>query len=59
MPRGELKLIIGNMFGNKTGRLMLEIETLREFGRKRILILKPDVDTRSGKCCTLASAVAI
>ena len=51
MPRGELKLIIGNMFGNKTGRLMLEIETLREFGRKRILILKPDVDTRSGKYC--------
>ncbi len=47
------------MFGNKTGRLMLEIETLREFGRKRILILKPDVDTRSGKYCTLASAVAI
>ncbi len=59
MPRGELKLIIGNMFGNKTGRLMLEIETLREFGRKKILILKPAVDTRSGKCCTLASVVAI
>jgi len=50
MPRGELKLIIGNMFGNKTGRLILEIETLREFGRKRVLILKPDVDTRSGHC---------
>ena len=29
MPRGEFKLIIGNMFGNKTGRLMLEVETLR------------------------------
>jgi hypothetical protein len=38
MPRGEFKLIIGNMFGNKTGRLMLEVETLRQFGRKRILI---------------------
>lgn len=49
MPRGELKLIIGNMFGNKTGRLMLEIETLREFGRKRVMIFKPQVDTRSGK----------
>ena len=49
MPRGELKLIIGNMFGNKTGRLMLEIDTLREFGRKRVLIFKPEVDTRSGK----------
>ncbi|HEV2176031.1 MAG TPA: thymidine kinase [Terriglobia bacterium] len=48
MPRGELKLIIGNMFGNKTGRLILEVETLREFGKKRVLILKPDVDTRSG-----------
>ncbi|HEV2349746.1 MAG TPA: hypothetical protein VG028_07880 [Terriglobia bacterium] len=47
MPRGEFKLIIGNMFGNKTGRLMLEIETLRQFGRKRILIFKPDIDTRS------------
>ena len=49
MPRGEFKLIIGNMFGNKTGRLMLEIETLRQFGRKRILIFKPDIDTRSDK----------
>ncbi len=47
MPRGEFKLIIGNMFGNKTGRLMLEIDTLRQFGRKRILIFKPDIDTRS------------
>src|ERR1700688_4068575 len=51
MPRGEFKLIIGNMFGNKTGRLMLEIETLRQFGRKRILIIKPDIDTRSDKGC--------
>ena len=47
--RGALKLIIGNMFANKTGRLMHEIETLREFGRKKILVLKPHVDTRSGK----------
>jgi len=51
MPRGEFKLIIGNMFGNKTGRLMLEIETLRQFGRKRILIFKPDIDTRSDQGC--------
>jgi len=50
MPRGELKLIIGNMFGNKTGRLILEIETLRQFGKKRVLVLKPDTDTRSGEC---------
>jgi thymidine kinase len=49
MPRGEFKLIVGNMFGNKTGRLMLEVETLREFGRKRVLIFKPEIDTRSGK----------
>ncbi len=49
MPRGELKLIVGNMFGNKTGRLMLEIETLREFGRKRVLVFKPEIDTRSGR----------
>jgi len=50
MPRGELKLIIGNMFGNKTGRLILEIETLRQFGKRRVLVLKPDTDTRSGEC---------
>ncbi|HUI42491.1 MAG TPA: thymidine kinase [Terriglobia bacterium] len=50
MPRGELKLIIGNMFGNKTGRLILEIETLRQFGKRRVLVLKPDIDTRSGEC---------
>lgn len=49
MPRGEFKLIIGNMFANKTGRLMHEIETLREFGRKNVLVLKPEIDTRSGK----------
>jgi len=49
MSRGELKLIIGNMFGNKTGRLILEIETLREFGKRRVLVMKPDVDTRSGE----------
>ncbi len=47
--RGVLKLIVGNMFANKTGRLMHEIETLREFGRKKVLVLKPNVDTRSGK----------
>lgn len=47
--RGVLKLIIGNMFANKTGRLMHEIETLREFGRKKILVMKPNIDTRSGK----------
>lgn len=44
MPRGELRLIIGNMFGNKTGGLILEVETLREFSKRR----EPDVDTRSG-----------
>jgi thymidine kinase len=49
MARGALKLIVGNMFANKTGRLMQEIETLREFGRKKIWVLKPDIDTRSGK----------
>lgn len=46
--RGVLKLIIGNMFANKTGRLMHEVETLREFGRKKVLVLKPNIDTRSG-----------
>ncbi len=49
MPRGGFKLIVGTMFGNKTGRLMLEIDTLREFGRKRVLVFKPEIDTRSGK----------
>ncbi|MDP3963523.1 MAG: thymidine kinase [bacterium] len=49
MHRGKLRLIIGNMFANKTGFLIHEIETLREFGRKRILVVKPDVDTRSPK----------
>lgn len=49
MARGSIKVIIGNMFANKTGRLMHEIETLREFGRKRVLVLKPNIDTRSGQ----------
>ncbi|MBI5733169.1 thymidine kinase [Candidatus Jorgensenbacteria bacterium] len=36
------------MFANKTGTLMHEIEVLRDFGRKKILVAKPDWDTRSG-----------
>ncbi len=48
MERGELKLIIGNMFANKTGWLIHIIETLREFGKKKVLVLKPTTDTRSG-----------
>ncbi len=48
MPRGELTLFVGNMFANKTGSLMNYVETMREFANKKVLILKPQTDTRSG-----------
>jgi len=47
--RGTLKLILGNMFANKTGTLIHEIETRRTFGKQKILVLKPTMDTRSPK----------
>jgi thymidine kinase len=36
------------MFANKTGSLMLEVKTLRQYGQKRVLVFKPTRDTRSG-----------
>ena len=49
MTRGMLTLIVGTMFANKTGTLIHRIQTLRIFGKKRVLIFKPTIDTRSGK----------
>lgn len=50
MGRGQLRrLFIGNMFSNKTGLLITEIETLRKYGGKRVLVFKPITDTRSGQ----------
>src|SRR3989344_5942461 len=48
MNRGELTLFVGNMFANKTGSLMHYVETIRQFANKKVLILKPKTDTRSG-----------
>ncbi len=48
MKRGKLVVIYGNMFSNKTGTLINEIETLRNYGKKRICVIKPKTDTRSG-----------
>ncbi len=48
LPRGTLRLILGNMFSNKTGMLIHEVSTLREFGHKKVLVFKPSTDTRSG-----------
>lgn len=47
MPRGEVYPIIGNMFADKSGELIRRIETLHEYGRKRVIVFKPDTDTRS------------
>src|SRR3989344_6010524 len=46
--RGDFKLYAGNMFANKTSQGMVDVERLREFGKKRVLVLKPTTDTRSG-----------
>lgn len=48
MKRGKLEIIYGNMFSNKTGTLIHKIDTLRKYGKKSILVLKPSIDTRSG-----------
>lgn len=49
MGRGKLRrLFIGNMFSNKTGLLITEIETLRQYGNKKVIVFKPITDTRSG-----------
>lgn len=49
MERGKLRrLLIGNMFSNKTGLLITEIETLRKYGNKKVIVFKPSTDTRSG-----------
>jgi len=37
------------MFSNKTGTLMEKIDVYQKFGRKRVLIIKPTTDTRSGQ----------
>jgi thymidine kinase len=50
MQRGKfLKLLIGGMCSNKTAFLILEIDTLRDYGKKTVLVFKPVTDTRSGK----------
>lgn len=49
MARGRfIGLFIGNMASGKTRRLLTEIDTLRRYGNKQVLIFKPVTDTRSG-----------
>jgi len=48
MARGTLHIIMGNMFAGKTTELMHRIDVMREHGHKKVLILKPSTDTRSG-----------
>lgn len=48
MARGVLHLIMGNMFAGKTTELMNRIDVMRKHGRKKVLIVKPTTDTRSG-----------
>lgn len=49
MERGTLNMIVGNMFSNKTGTLIHRVETLRVYAQKKIIVVKPITDTRSGK----------
>lgn len=48
MKRGYLELIMGNMFAGKTSELIRRIEVLRNFGKQKVIIFKPKIDTRSG-----------
>lgn len=45
--RGEFTLYIGNMASRKTSNLIVEIKDLREYGRKKVAVFKPSLDTRS------------
>lgn len=47
MSRGKLIVVYGNMYSNKTGTLIQKIETLRNYGKKKIFVAKPKTDTRS------------
>ena len=47
--RGRLELLIGNMFSNKTGKTILDVETLRDFGEMHVVVFKPKTDNRSGR----------
>ena len=49
MERGKLRLVMGNMFANKTGTIIHAIETMRTFGHRKVLIFTPTTDTRAGK----------
>lgn len=49
MERGSLSMIVGNMFSNKTGTLIHRVETLQLYAQKKIIVVKPATDTRSGK----------
>ncbi len=48
MQRGTLQLIMGNMFAGKTSELIRRIEVMRNFGKKKVIIFKPKIDSRSG-----------
>lgn len=48
MARGTLYLIMGNMFADKTTSLINRIKLMCKHGHKKVLILKPSTDTRSG-----------
>ncbi|MEK9194432.1 MAG: hypothetical protein AAB884_01330, partial [Patescibacteria group bacterium] len=47
MPRGVLTLIAGNMFAGKTDDLMRRVRKIRRYSQKKVLVLKPDTDSRS------------
>lgn len=49
MERGSLELIMGNMFAGKTSELIRKIEVIRNFGKKKVIIFKPKIDSRSGE----------
>ena len=49
MPRGTLTLVPGNMFSGKTEFLIEDmIPRLEKYAKKKVLLLKPVADTRSG-----------
>lgn len=47
ITRGKLEVITGTMFSGKTDELIRRIKRLREYGGRKVIVFKPNTDTRS------------
>jgi thymidine kinase len=48
LPRGDLTIIVGNMFAGKSSALIKKVRGFETYSRKKFLAFKPDLDNRYG-----------